>query len=51
MVIQVRRGKGRKDRIVPLSTIMLDKLRQYWVIEKPREYRVLPASVHDRGSR
>jgi site-specific recombinase XerD len=30
MVIHVRRGKGRKDRIVPLSPVLLGILRDYW---------------------
>ena len=38
MVILVRQGKGRKDRIVPLSPSVLDMLRQYWLIEHPRDY-------------
>ena len=38
MVIHVRLGKGRKDRFVPLSPMLLDMLRQYWLIEKPRDY-------------
>lgn len=38
MVILVRQGKGRKDRIVPLSPTVLEMLRQYWLSEHPRDY-------------
>jgi integrase/recombinase XerD len=34
MVVRVHRGKGRKDRYVPLSPMLLEALRAYW-----REYR------------
>jgi integrase/recombinase XerD len=37
MVVVVRQGKGRKDRLVPLSGRLLDVLRAYW-----REYRPRP---------
>ncbi|HVA48683.1 MAG TPA: tyrosine-type recombinase/integrase, partial [Pirellulales bacterium] len=30
MLIHVRSGKGAKDRLVPLSPLLLDALRQYW---------------------
>jgi site-specific recombinase XerD len=36
MVIQVRSGKGAKDRLVPLSPLLLDALRQYWRIVRPQ---------------
>lgn len=34
-VIHVVEGKGRKDRLVPLSLKLLDELRQYWKIARP----------------
>jgi integrase/recombinase XerD len=30
MLIRVRQGKGKKDRYVPLSPILLDLLREHW---------------------
>lgn len=38
MIIMVRQGKGRKDRIVPLSKITLDTLREYFKAHRPKEY-------------
>ena len=38
MVIHVRRGKGRKDRIVPLSPVLLEILREHYVISRPKAY-------------
>lgn len=38
MVIVVRQGKGRKDRIVPLSPIVLEQLREYWRRSHPKVY-------------
>jgi integrase/recombinase XerD len=35
MVIHVRQGKGRRDRLVPLSTTLLTLLREYWKITRP----------------
>jgi integrase/recombinase XerD len=35
MVIQVREGKGRKDRLVPLSPRLLEELRSYWLLQRP----------------
>lgn len=35
MVIHVRGGKGRKDRIVPLSPRFLETLRAYWRTHRP----------------
>ena len=38
MTIHVRKGKGRKDRIVPLSPVLLSIARQHWLIERPRKF-------------
>jgi len=38
MVIHVRLGKGRKDRIVPLSPVLLSIARQHWLIERPAKF-------------
>jgi site-specific recombinase XerD len=38
MMIRVRLGKGRKDREVPLSPMALAILRQYWMLDKPRDF-------------
>jgi site-specific recombinase XerD len=38
MLIHVRNGKGRKDRFVPLSSTVLNILRQYYLKYKPKEY-------------
>jgi integrase/recombinase XerD len=38
MVIHVRQAKGRKDRDVMLSTLLLDTLRLYWKRSRPRRW-------------
>jgi site-specific recombinase XerD len=38
MVIQVRQGKGAKDRLVPLSLRLLQELRAYWRQYRPRTW-------------
>lgn len=38
MCIYVRRGKGKKDRVVTLSPILLDELRKYYREYRPKEY-------------
>lgn len=38
MLIHVRRGKGRKDRYVTLSPVLLDMLRTYWKEERPKRW-------------
>ncbi len=36
MVINVRQGKGRKDRIVALAPVLLAILRDYWLESRPK---------------
>jgi len=38
MVIHVRHGKGGKDRLVPLSPRLLEELRAYWRLCRPRTW-------------
>ena len=38
MLINIINGKGRKDRIVPLSKPMLNIFREYYLEYKPKEY-------------
>lgn len=38
MVLIVRQGKGRKDRLVPLSPRLLEELRVYWRCYQPRPW-------------
>lgn len=38
MTLHVHQGKGRKDRILPLSPIVLIVLREYWRETHPREW-------------
>ena len=38
MVLQVREGKGRKDRYTLLSTVVLEVLREYWSQYRPQEW-------------
>ena len=35
MVVVVHQGKGRKDRLVPLSARLLIELRSYWRLQRP----------------
>jgi integrase/recombinase XerD len=37
-LLQVQNGKGRKDRIVPLSSKTVDLLREYYMAYKPEKY-------------
>ncbi len=37
MTIHVRKGKGGKDRIVPLSPVLQSIARQHWLIKRPRK--------------
>lgn len=36
MVVHVRRGKGFKDRCVPMSETLLNNLREYWKVQRPK---------------
>jgi site-specific recombinase XerD len=38
MLVQVRQGKGRKDRLVPLSPQLLEELRNYWRCYRPQRW-------------
>jgi len=38
MVLHVHQGKGRKDRLVPLSPRLLEELRSYWRQRRPRTW-------------
>lgn len=38
MMIHIRQGKGKKDRMVPLSARLLEALRTYYKAYKPKEY-------------
>jgi integrase/recombinase XerD len=45
MVIRVEQGKGRKDRYVMLSPMLLEILRSYWRAVRPKEW--LFPGIHD----
>jgi integrase/recombinase XerD len=47
MVIHVRLGKGGKDRLVPLSRRLLEELRAYWRVCRPRSW-LFPGDKPDR---
>ena len=47
MLIHVRGGKGNKDRCVPLSPLLLEELRQYWLVRRPPHW-LFPAQRGDR---
>jgi integrase/recombinase XerD len=38
MIITVRHGKGQKDRVVMLSPVLLNTLRQYWQHAQPKQW-------------
>ena len=38
MVLNIHQGKGRKDRLVPLSQRLLEELRAYWRQYRPTTY-------------
>jgi integrase/recombinase XerD len=45
MVVRVEQGKGRKDRYVMLSPVLLEILRSYWRAVRPKEW--LFPGIHD----
>lgn len=38
LIVLIRQGKGKKDRIVPLSQKMLEMLREYYTMYRPKKY-------------
>lgn len=38
MVLVVRQGKGKKDRLAPLSPLLLEELRAYWKCYRPTDW-------------
>src|SRR3982074_34232 len=48
MVIHIQRGKGMRDRDVPLTPKLLEALREYWRWKKPRVY-LFPSKIGDRS--
>jgi site-specific recombinase XerD len=38
MTITVHQGKGQRDRVVMLSPVLLETLRQYWRSQKPKQW-------------
>jgi integrase/recombinase XerD len=38
MVLHIRCSKGRKDRFVPLSAVLLQRLRDYWRRHRPADW-------------
>jgi integrase/recombinase XerD len=47
MVIRVEQGKGRKDRYTLLSSKLLDILRDWWRVKKPKDW-LFPGDVPGR---
>lgn len=47
MVIRVHQGKGKKDRMVPLSPTFLELLREYWHVAHPRHW-LFPGKIEGR---
>ena len=48
MVIHIQRGKGSRDRDVPMTQKLLDSLREYWRWKKPKVY-LFPSTEGHRG--
>jgi site-specific recombinase XerD len=47
MVIRVEQGKGQKDRYVMLSPRLLEILREWWRLEKPKPW-LFPGNIPGR---
>jgi len=47
MQLRVARGKGNKERLVPLSPRLLRELRTYWKADRPARY-LFPGKTADR---
>lgn len=48
MVIHIQRGKGLRDRDLPLTPKLLEALRDYWRWKQPRVY-LFPSRLGDRS--
>ena len=48
MVIHVRQGKGSRDRDVPMTTKLLEALREYWRWKRSKDY-LFPSTEGHRG--
>src|SRR5690348_1854706 len=48
MVMDVRQGKGSRDRDVPMPPNLLEALREYWRWKRPKVY-LFPSTVGHRG--
>jgi integrase/recombinase XerD len=46
MLIHIQRGKGGRDRYVPLSPKLLETLREYWRWMKPKTW-LFPGTLHN----
>jgi site-specific recombinase XerD len=46
MLIHIQRGKGGRNRYVPLSPKLLETLREYWRWMKPKTW-LFPGTVHN----
>ena len=44
--IRITCGKGSKERLVPASRRLLEELREYWKLERPRNY-LFPGATPD----
>lgn len=47
MLLHVHAAKGHKDRLVPLSALLLERLRDYWRRWRPRRW-LFPGQAADR---